>query len=231
MRLSAFETGSCSEDEKRFSLTVHKLHPAVKIRKKVITSFFISEAEKKGSFFMNRKKQEETLFTLVCLALLIAIQVVLARFAVIPLMGGNLRFSISFIPVVIAARCFGILPAMAVYGLGDFIGAIAFPTTGAYFPGFTVTAVISGFIFGAFLSKKASLPRIIGSVVSSQIFCSLLLNSFWLWWLSKNGTLEGYLTMAGTRVPQCIITGAIQIVFMALFLEKISKVIKIPKRG
>lgn len=180
---------------------------------------------------MNRKKQEETLFTLVCLALLIAIQVVLARFAVIPLMGGNLRFSISFIPVVIAARCFGILPAMAVYGLGDFIGAIAFPTTGAYFPGFTVTAVISGFIFGVFLSKKASLPRIIGSVVSSQIFCSLLLNSFWLWWLSKNGTLEGYLTMAGTRVPQCIITGAIQIVFMALFLEKISKVIKIPKRG
>lgn len=141
-----------------------------------------------------------------------------------------MRFSISFIPVVIAARRFGILPAMAVYGLGDFIGAIAFPTTGAYFPGFTVTAVISGFIFGAFLCKKASLPRIIGSVVCSQIFCSMLLNSFWLWWLSKNGTLEGYFTMVATRVPQCIITGAIQIVFMALLLERLCSAIKLPRK-
>lgn len=40
MRLSAFETGSCSEDEKRFSLAVHESHPAVKIRNKKITSFF-----------------------------------------------------------------------------------------------------------------------------------------------------------------------------------------------
>lgn len=180
---------------------------------------------------MNRKKQEEALFTLTCLALLTAIQVVLARFAIIPLMGGNVRFSISFIPVVIAARRFGVLPAMAVYGLGDFIGAIAFPTTGAYFPGFTLTAVISAFIFGIFLSKKVSLARIVGSVVCSQVFCSMLLNSFWLWWLSKNGTFEGYLTVVGSRVPQCIITGAVQIVFMAILLERLCKVIKLPQKS
>lgn len=228
MRFSAFGTGSCLKDEKRFSLAVRKSHPAVKIRKKVITSFFISEAEKKGSFFMNRKKQEETLFTLVCLALLIAMQVVLARFGTINL--GITRFSLSFIPVVIAARRFGVLSSVIVYGLGDLVGAIAFPTTGAFNPCFTITAVLSGLVFGLFLSKKASIVRIIGSVLCSQVFCTLLLNSFWLWHFYYSAE-KGYPAVILSRLPQSIITAVLQIVFMALFLEKISKVIKIPKRG
>ena len=99
---------------------------------------------------MKNKKQEETLFTLVCLALLIAMQVVLARFGTINL--GITRFSISFIPVVIAARRFGVISSVIVYGLGDLVGAIAFPTTGAFNPCFTITAVLSGLVFGLFLS-------------------------------------------------------------------------------
>lgn len=34
MRFSALETGSCLRDEKRFSLAVHKSHPAVKTEEK-----------------------------------------------------------------------------------------------------------------------------------------------------------------------------------------------------
>ena len=177
---------------------------------------------------MNRKKQEETLFTLVCLALLIAMQVVLARFGTINL--GITRFSLSFIPVVIAARRFGVLSSVIVYGLGDLVGAIAFPTTGAFNPCFTITAVLSGHVFGLFLSKKASIVRIIGSVLCSQVFCTLLLNSFWLWHFYYSAE-KGYPAVILSRLPQSIITAVLQIVFMALFLEKISKVIKIPKRG
>ena len=89
------------------------------------------------------------------LAILCAMQIVFARFLAIPI-GTSLRFSLSFIPVVIAARHYGIVGGMLVYGLGDLIGAIALPTTGAYLPGFTVTAVISGLIFGVFLGKECS---------------------------------------------------------------------------
>ena len=193
-----------------------------------LSSFFISEAEKKGSFFMNRKKQEEKLFTLTCLALLIAMQVVLARFGTINL--GITRFSISFIPVVIAARRFGVISSVAVYGIGDLVGAIAFPTSGAFNPCFTITAALSGLIYGLFLAKKTSLPRIIGSVVTSQVVCSLLLNAYWLWYFYYSAE-KGYSAVLLSRVPQSIVTGIIAIVFMALFLEKISKTIKIPKRG
>ena len=176
---------------------------------------------------MKNKKQEETLFTLVCLALLIAMQVVLARFGTINL--GITRFSISFIPVVIAARRFGVLSSVIVYGLGDLVGAIAFPTTGAFNPCFTITAALSGLCFGLFLSKKASLGRILGAVLSSQILCTLLLNSFWLWYFYYSAE-KGYPAVLLSRLPQSIVTAVVQIVFMALFLEKISKVIRIPGR-
>ena len=176
---------------------------------------------------MKNKKQEETLFTLVCLALLIAMQVVLARFGTINL--GITRFSISFIPVVIAARRFGVISSVIVYGLGDLVGAIAFPTTGAFNPCFTITAALSGLCFGLFLSKKASLGRILGAVLSSQILCTLLLNSFWLWYFYYSAE-KGYPAVLLSRLPQSIVTAVVQIVFMALFLEKISKVIRIPGR-
>ena len=176
---------------------------------------------------MKNKKQEETLFTLVCLALLIAMQVVLARFGTINL--GITRFSISFIPVVIAARRFGVISSVIVYGLGDLVGAIAFPTTGAFNPCFTITAALSGLCFGLFLSKKASFGRILGAVLSSQILCTLLLNSYWLWYFYYSAE-KGYPAVLLSRLPQSIVTAVVQIVFMALFLEKISKVIRIPKR-
>ena len=58
----------------------------------------------------NQKK----ILKLCCLGVLIAMQVVLARFLVIPV-GDMMRFSTSFIPVVIAARLFGPLGGMAVF--------------------------------------------------------------------------------------------------------------------
>lgn len=170
---------------------------------------------------MSKRKNEEKIFTLVCLALLTAMQIVIARFLIIPL-SDSLRISFSFIPVVIAARRFGVLGAVTVYGLGDFIGAVAFPTTGAYFPGFTLTAVISGAIYGILLGKKTGITRIILSVVLSQLLCTVLLNSYWI------STLYGapFGATAFSRLGQAAVMGTVQIVFMILCLEKICERIK-----
>ncbi len=169
---------------------------------------------------MKRKSQQQ-LFTLTCLALLTAMQIILARYLVIPV-SESLRFSMSFIPVVIAARRFGIMGAVSVYAIGDFLGAIIFPTGGAYFPGFTVTAAVSGLIYGLFLSKKGGAVRIVSGVLLSQLVCTLLMNSYWL------STLMGseFSAIFISRIPQALIMSVLQIVFMVLFLEKISKAIK-----
>ncbi|MBQ8503836.1 MAG: folate family ECF transporter S component [Clostridia bacterium] len=172
-----------------------------------------------------KKNSHEQIFTLCCLALLCAMQVVLARFLVIPI-SSTLRISFSFIPVVIAARRFGVLGAVTVYGLGDLIGAFAFPTTGGYLPGFTVTAAVSGLIFGLFLQKKGGLVRIVLSVVTSQIVCSLVMNSLWL--NHYYGT--ELLPLIASRTVQCLVVGAVEILFMVLFLEKICSALKIRGR-
>ena len=55
--------------------------------------------------------------------------------------------------LVIAAVVHGPVAAALVGGLGDMIGAIAFPT-GSYFPGFTLTQVLMGLSFGLALYRK-----------------------------------------------------------------------------
>ncbi len=166
-------------------------------------------------------KNKDKLFILTCLALLTAMQIVLARYLAIPV-SESIRFSFSFIPVVIAARRFGVVGGMLVYGLGDFLGAIIFPTGGAYFPGFTLTAVISGLIYGLYLGKKSSSLRIILSVLTSQILCTLVMNSYWV------STLYGsdFGAVLVSRVPQSLVMSVLQIIFMVTCLEKICKVIK-----
>ncbi len=171
------------------------------------------------------KRKEDKIFTLVCLALLTALQVVFARFLVVPV-SESLRFSMSFIPVVIAARRFGVLGSVTVYALGDLVGALAFPTTGGYVPFFTLTAAVSGLIFGLFLGKKTSSARIILSVLTSQLVCSLGMNSLFLHFY-YNLNLA---TLLATRSVQCLVTGVVEIVFMFLFLEKITKALKLPNR-
>ena len=167
------------------------------------------------------KKRNNNLITLTCLALLTAMQIILARYLAIPVTE-SMRFTTSFIPVVIAARRFGIVGGMAVYGVGDFLGAIIFPAGGAFFPGFTVTAVVSGLIYGLFLSKKGSIVRIVLSVLTSQIVCTLLMNSYWLSMLYGSE----FSAIFVSRIPQALIMSVIQILFMTLFLEKISGAIK-----
>ncbi len=177
-----------------------------------------------------RKNPMKYLIEICSLALLCAMQIVFARFLVIPI-GDSMRFSLSFIPVVIAARRYGVRGGATVYGLGDFLGAIIFPTGGAFQIGFTVTAVISGLIFGAFLGENSPLrtrvrlpeaARIICAVLSSQLICSLLLNSFWLSFYYGMPFFARLLT----RVPQILVIGTLQIIFMILFLDKIYKALK-----
>jgi len=71
--------------------------------------------------------------------------------------------------------------------LGDIIGAILFPM-GSFFIGFTISAALTGLIYGIFLykggKKKISdmnfLFRIIISSVLVLLVVNLLLNSYWL---------------------------------------------------
>lgn len=208
---------------------VKRPHPAVAISEKPkkklerssffgLTSFIPISERKRRSFFM-KKRNVFALETLACLAVLTALQVVLSRFLSVPFW--NLKFGFSFVPVLIAANLYGPLGAAAVYGVGDLVGALLFPQ-GTYFPGFTLSAVLSGIIWGIFLKGKIKPGKAIVAVVAVQIFCSFLMNSYWISFISG----APFSSLLATRWPQSLAYAALHLVFIFLFLGKIGSLVK-----
>ena len=104
-------------------------------------------------------------------AMLLSILIVLSRF--LSIKSSFLVISFSFIPMMLAGIYLGPKYAAIIAGLGDLIGAVLFPF-GAYFPGFTISSALMGFIYGMFLYKKPEENRkefkfIIQLIISSII--------------------------------------------------------------
>ena len=99
---------------------------------------------------MSEKKISRT-HRLVLMAMLVAIQVILSRWLSINLW--NLKIGFAFVPIAIAGMLLGPMGAGLTGVVADLIGATLFPS-GAFFPGFTLTAFITAFGYGFFLQKK-----------------------------------------------------------------------------
>ncbi|MFV0466279.1 MAG: folate family ECF transporter S component [Lachnospiraceae bacterium] len=157
--------------------------------------------------------------TISAAGILIAAEIVLSRF--LSIQTWNLRIGFSFIPIVIAAILFGPITAGLIAVLSDLIGYFLVPS-GTFFPGFTVTACITGVVFALFLYKKQSLPRIIAAVLSTQILLSLGINTLWLSILY--GT--AYKVLFLTRIYQVVAMSIVQIVLILIISKKIIPVLK-----
>ncbi len=155
--------------------------------------------------------------TLSLMALLIALEVVLSRF--LSISAWNVKIGFSFVPVVIAAILLGPLQAGLVGALSDFIGAILFPI-GAYFPGFTLTAFLTGAVFGLFLHKRQDGLRSLGAVGVNQFVLSLFLNSFWI------SLLYGapYVPLLATRLIQSVVLGTVQLLSIPLIAKALRQI-------
>ncbi len=123
---------------------------------------------------------------IVTIGLFIAIEIILTRFCSIntPI----LRIGFGFLPVSMLAIMYGPLWAGAAYAIGDVLGMMIFPTGGDYFFGFTVSAALTGLIFGLVLHKKAiTYPR---ALIAACIVClgvNLIVDTYWLYLLTGQG--------------------------------------------
>ncbi len=170
------------------------------------------------SKFQNFKKQHLNVQNLALIACLLAIQIILSRFLSIstPIM----KIGFSFIPVAIAARKLGTFESMTVAGLGDLIGAILFPI-GPYFPGFTLSAMITGLINGLSYHKKCNIKRVVFAVLLGQLVSSILLNTLWISLLYGSD----FLVLLPTRLIQAGIMCTVEIVILQLLFVGDKKLI------
>lgn len=154
--------------------------------------------------------------TLTALGMLLASEIVLSRF--LSFSAWNVKIGFSFVPIVVAAILYGPVPAGVLAALGDFLGAILFPI-GPYFPGFTLTALLTGLTFGLFLFKKQSALRILGAVAIVQLILGLLLNTLWISILY--GSPFG--PLLATRVFQCAVLGPTQFLCIGLIAQALKR--------
>jgi ECF transporter S component (folate family) len=136
-----------------------------------------------GGFCM--KKTRISTEVMVVTAFMIALSVVLSKLISINI--SFLRIGFGFLPIAILAILYGPWIAALGYGLADLIGAWLLPT-GTFFPGFTVSAVLTGLIFGFVLyNKEVTITR---ALIASALVClgvNLILNTFWLTFIIGKG--------------------------------------------
>ena len=132
----------------------------------------------------------------------------------IPL-SSQLRITFTFIPLAVCGWLFGCIPAMAAGFLCDILGFLFYPT-GPYFFGFTVTSVLSGFIYGLILYGKTE-KNLIGSIILSKalvtVFLNICLNSVWF------AIFYGKALFALPRITKNLIMLPIEIVLLFAVIE------------
>lgn len=156
--------------------------------------------------------------TMATLSILLAIEVIIARFGTIR-PSESIKLSLDFVPVVIAAMLFGTIPAVVMSVLADILGTFLFPV-GPFFPGFTVTAALTGLIYGLILYQHRSFSFVVLAVILQQLICSLLVNTFWL------HVLYGlpYLPTMAARLVQCGVMIVLQLVGIPIIAKSITPI-------
>lgn len=113
---------------------------------------------------------------LAALGLLIAAQAALGSVAVIPI-GQHIRIGFEFLAIAAAGMLFGPVPAAVCAGCGDVVLYII-RGGGPFFPGFTLTAAMTGFIYGlAFFKRRVALMHIVIAQLAVSLVANLLVNS------------------------------------------------------
>lgn len=147
------------------------------------------------------------------LCVLIALQVVLNRLTV----GTSyLQIGFGFIAGGLIGYYFGPFHGAIAEVIADIISNTLFPANGGFFFGFTLSALISGIIYGLFLyHQKITFGRILLMVTTITVVVNLLMNTGWVSIMSG----VPFMTMLKIRLPKEIITLPIQTIILYFILR------------
>lgn len=123
-------------------------------------------------------KKNNLTYQLVVMSFLIALEIILTRFLSINL--PIVRIGFGFLPVALSGILFGPLWAGFGYVVGDILGMLIFPS-GAYFPGFTLSAFLTGILYGLFFyNKEITFKRSFAASLTVLTLITVCLNTLWL---------------------------------------------------
>ena len=154
-------------------------------------------------------------------AMLLALRVVIGYFSNLTLaISPDIKIGFGFLPVAMAAMLCGPVAGMIVGGMGDILSFLIAPM-GYYFPGWTVSGILVGLIYGIFLYKP---KRLLLNIVISEVFIGILvevaLGSLWLLIQYQ----KAFLLMAGLRGLKTLVAIPIEAVLIYFFSKVLCKI-------
>ena len=130
------------------------------------------------------QKKRMSVKSLVLLGLMVALNVVLGRLSI--QFTPEVRISVfGFIPIALAGMLMGPLYGGLAGATGDVVNYVLFTHAyGGYFPGYTLTALVSGLWYGCVLhGKKVTWLRAVLAIAPVIIVGEMGLNSVWTYML------------------------------------------------
>lgn len=164
------------------------------------------------------QKTNSLTYRLVVMSFLIALEIILTRFLSINL--PIVRIGFGFLPVALSGILFGPLWSGLGYVVGDILGMLIFPS-GAYFPGFTLSAFLTGVIYGFFFYKKEiTFKRAFFASATVLTLITVCLNTVWLSILLGKGV---YALLPPRLIEACIMV-FVQTITIPLVSNRILKI-------
>ena len=169
------------------------------------------------------QKKSLSVKSIVLLGLMVALNVVLGRFSI--QITPEVRLSVlGFIPIALAGMLMGPLYGGLVGAAGDVLNYVLFTHAyGGYFPGYTLTALLSGVWYGLMLQgKKITWLRAAMTILPVIILGEMGLNSVWTYML--------YSKTFWAKFPLRLLTNVIECPIKILLLMGLTKLLdRFPK--
>ena len=176
--------------------------------------------------FRHSAREMKRVRALCAAAMLTALQVILGALTIT--VGSSIQITFDYLPLCALSMFFGPVPAMISGALADLLSFLIRPT-GAFNPGFTLSAALNGLIYGLFFYRKvfdkrwklplcALLSRLIAVIV-----CNICLNSVWLLWMYGQTAW----TWIPTRVIKNVIEYPVSVVLLLAMQDALNRIARV----
>lgn len=208
-------------------------HPAVTKKLRAVPLFVqqifdakeVTAMKRLYSDFNDSLKELTNTNSIVGISMLMALGVILSFFRIN--ITNEIRIGPGFIVTALLGMMYGPVAGGFAAGLEDIIKYIVKPSGGYYFPGFTITAVLGGIIYGVFFyKKKCTIFKTLSSKLVVNLLLNTVLNTFWFSILGG----KGFSVLIYPRLIKNMISFPLEAILLYLVLSRISIIVEKMKK-
>ena len=150
-------------------------------------------------------------------AMLTAVSVIINQFTIF--INQIMRLGFTFLPIALSGMLYGPLITGSLGAVCDILKYFTRNDGGAFFPGFTISSFVAGFLSGIFLYKKpVTLRRVIATRLCVMVVDSWILNSLWLSMLYGNA----FIALVSARMLKSVLVFPVEVALLYLTLKTVA---------